>query len=76
MARFLHVLKSDSHSLAVPVIEAMRLDPGSTVAVVLLGDGPAPALPPGLSVRRLGPGDLDYSGFLELLFQADHVVSW
>jgi len=27
-------------------------------------------------VRRLGPGDLDYAGLLDLVFAHDHVITW
>lgn len=76
MARVLHLVRSDSHALAQRVIEAMHLAPGLAVSVVLLDGGPAPALPAGVSMRRLAPGDLDYAGLLDLIFEADHVVSW
>jgi hypothetical protein len=74
--RYLHLLKSDSGALALPVIERVRRDPGASVTVVLLHGLPAPALPPGVEVRRLGEGDLDYAGLLDLIFDADHVVAW
>jgi hypothetical protein len=75
MARFLHLLKGDSAALAAPIIEANSREPGSAVTVVLLG-GAAPAvLPPGVSLRRLG-ADLDYPALLDLIFEADHVMTW
>ena len=36
----------------------------------------APALGPDITVRRLAAGDLDYSGLLDLIFDADHVLTW
>jgi hypothetical protein len=76
MARFLHLLKADSVALAVPVIERTRTEPDARVTVVLL-DGSAPApLAAEVEVRRLAPGDLDYSGLLDLIFASDHVVTW
>jgi hypothetical protein len=44
--------------------------------VVLLDGGAAPALPEGVAVRRLAPGDLDYAGLLDLVFAHDHVITW
>lgn len=76
MATFLHLLKSDSPALAVPVIAGNCREPGAEVTVVLL-DGPtSPALPPAVRIRRLAVDDLDYSGLLDLIFESDHVVSW
>ncbi|HET8577557.1 MAG TPA: hypothetical protein VFO18_10690 [Methylomirabilota bacterium] len=76
MARFLHLLKRDSADLAVPVIEANSHEADAAVTVVCL-DGAAPAgLPPGVTVRRLDAGDLDYAGLLDLIFEAEHVITW
>ena len=75
MARFLHLLKGDSVALAAPVIEANSRYAEATVTVVVL-DGPAPAgLPAGVTLRRFG-GDLDYPALLDLIFEADHVITW
>ena len=46
------------------------------VTVVLLGGAVAPALAPDITVRRLGDGDLDYSALLDLIFEADRVITW
>ncbi len=76
MAAFLHLMKSDSPALAVPVIAENCREPGVRVTVVLL-DGPtSPALPSAARVRRLAADDLDYAGLLDLIFESDHVVSW
>jgi len=75
MAAFLHLLKADASPLAGPAIAAHRREPGARVTVVVL-DGPAPDLGPGVAVRRLAAGDLDYAGLLDLIFAADHVVAW
>jgi hypothetical protein len=76
MAAFLHLLKAAAPPLALPVIEANRRQPGAQVTVVLLpGAGPI-ALPPGVGMRRLAEGDLDYSGLLDLIFAHDHVIAW
>ena len=76
MASFLHLLKADSGALAGPVIERNRLEPGARVTVVLLDGAAAPALPAGVTVRRLAPGDLDYAALLDLIFESDHVITW
>ena len=75
MPRFLHLLKGDSWPAAGAVIEAHRREPGARVTVVLLDGAPPASLPADVSVRRLG-NDLDYSGLLDLIFAADHVVTW
>jgi len=76
MPGVLHLLKRDSPPLARPVIEAMRRAASDPVTVVLLPGAVAPALPSDVSVRRLAEGDLDYSALLDLIFQADRVISW
>lgn len=76
MASFLHLIKADSPMLASPVIEAHRREPGARVTVVLLDAAAPPTLAPDVSVRRLAEDDLDYSGLLDLIFEADHVVAW
>jgi hypothetical protein len=43
--------------------------------VVLLPGGAAAGLPPGVSIRSLD-GDLSYGQLLELIFEADQVVTW
>jgi hypothetical protein len=77
MAAFLHLLKRDSPPLARAVIAAQGRDAGACVTVVLLGDIDALDVPPGVTIRRLAPGrDLDYSDLLDLIFEADHVLTW
>jgi hypothetical protein len=73
MARFLHLLKRDSPSMAATVAEKNGREPGAHVTVVLL-DGTLPA-PAGVTVKRLGR-DLDYGQLLDLIFESDHVVTW
>jgi hypothetical protein len=46
------------------------------VTVVLLAGAVAPALAPDITVRRLADGDLDYSALLDLIFEADRVITW
>ena len=76
MPTFLHLLKGDSATLAVPVIEANSREPGATVTVVMLDSIKAPTLPPAVHVRHLSPSDLDYSALLDLIFESDRVISW
>jgi hypothetical protein len=76
MAAVLHLLKRDSPPLAAPVIDAMRRETEGPVTVVLLAGAMAPALAPDITVRRLADGDLDYSALLDLIFEADRVITW
>lgn len=76
MAGVLHLLKRDSPPLAAPVIDAMRRGTDAPVTVVLLAGAAVPALAPDITVRRLADGDLDYSALLDLIFQADRVITW
>jgi hypothetical protein len=76
MATFLHLVKADSAPVAASVIEATAREPAAEVTVIMLDGGAPPTLPAGVRVRRLAPGDLDYSGLLDLIFAADHVVTW
>jgi hypothetical protein len=76
MAAFLHLLKKDTGALAAPVIAANAAEAGARVTVVLLDGAAAPALPSGVTVRRLTAGELDYAGLLDLIFAHDHVVTW
>ena len=75
MARFLHLIKSDSPSLAAAVVARTPGEPGGDVTVVLLAGAVAPSLPAGMTVKRLGV-DLDYGQLLDLIFASDHVVTW
>jgi hypothetical protein len=74
MARFLHLVKSDSPPVAAAVIGRNAREPGAHVTVVRL-DGTAAAVPAGIAVKQLG-ADLDYNQLLDLIFQSDHVVTW
>ena len=76
MAGVLHLLKRDASPLAVPIIDALRREADSPVTVVLLAGAGAPALAPDIIVRRLADGDLDYSALLDLIFEADRVITW
>ena len=75
MARFLHLVKSDSPPLAAAVAARNLSEPGGAVTVVLLAGADGPSVPPGVAVKRLGV-DLDYGGLLDLIFASDHVVTW
>jgi hypothetical protein len=74
MARVLHVLKGDHDAEALAVI-TRAVAAGDQVDVALVGGGPAPALPAGVTVHRV-PGDTSYERLVELIFAADHVVTW
>lgn len=73
MAAVLHLLGEGDASLAVSVIEG-QLAAGDRVTVALIGEV-APPLPPGLEVHRV-PAELSYSRLLDLIFAADHVITW
>jgi len=74
MAAVLHLLKSPDTELARAVLDR-SLSTGDRVTVVLLPGGAAAGLPPGVSIRSLD-GDLSYGQLLELIFEADQVVTW
>ena len=74
MARALHVLKGDHSGQAVSVIES-QLAAGDAVTVALIGDIAAPALPEHAIVHRV-PDDVAWERLLELIFEADSVVTW
>lgn len=76
MPSVLHILKADSAALAAPVIDAASREPDTRITVVLLHGAAAPSLRPGITVRRVVDGDLDYAGLLDLIFAADRVVTW
>lgn len=76
MAGFLHLLTGGCGAPAAAVIEANSREPGARVTVVQLEEASAIPLPPGITVRRLAEGDLDYSGLLDLIFTHDHVITW
>jgi hypothetical protein len=74
MAAVVHLLKSPDTGLARAVLER-SVRAGDRVTVVLLPGGVASGLPDGVPVRRLD-GDLTYDQLLELIFEADRVVTW
>jgi len=74
MAAVLHLVKSAETELVLTTID-QQLAAGDAVTVALLHGAPAPAVPAGTRVLRV-PDDLSYDGLLELIFAADHVVTW
>jgi hypothetical protein len=74
MARILHLLKGADATLARTVIE-QHIGAGDRVTVALLPGASAPALPSGVTIRRVSR-DLSYSALLDLIFEADHVLTW
>ena len=76
MPRVLHLWKADASPLAGGVLAAALVAPGDEHTVVVVDDSAPPPVPPGVPVRRLAAGDLDYAGLLDLVFAADRVVAW
>ena len=74
MASVLHLVKGADTALPWAVVER-HLREGDRVTVVVLPGGAASGLPAGVTVRRLD-GDLSYGQLLELIFEADQVVTW
>jgi hypothetical protein len=74
MARVLHLWKGGDLTLAHAVI-AQQLASGDEVTVGVLADPAPDPLPAGVIVHRFGD-DPDYAALLDLLFAADHVITW
>jgi hypothetical protein len=74
MGRVLHVLKGAEPALALATIGGQAAD-GDDVSVALLHGAPVPPLPPGVRVLHV-PDDTSYERLLELIFEADQVVTW
>ena len=74
MAAVLHLLKGADATLARAVLDRQLRD-GDRVTVVVLPGGAAPELPAGVALRRLN-GDLTYGQLVDLIFEADQVVTW
>ncbi|MGH7303104.1 MAG: hypothetical protein ACRELZ_07430 [Candidatus Rokuibacteriota bacterium] len=70
----LHLIKGADTALARTVL-ARHVRDGDRVTVVVLPGGAASDLPAGVPVRRLD-GDLSYAQLLELIFEADQVMTW
>jgi hypothetical protein len=74
MASVLHLVKGADTTLTRTVLDRQVRD-GDCVTVVVLPGGAASALTTGVPIRRLD-GDLSYAQLLELIFEADQVVTW
>jgi hypothetical protein len=74
MAAVLHLIKGPDTALARTVLDRHLRD-GDRVTVVVLPGGAVAGWPDGVTVRRLD-GDLSYGQLLELIFEADQVVTW
>jgi hypothetical protein len=74
MASVLHLVKGDHAELARTVI-GQQLAAGDTVTVGLLPGASADGWPAGATVRRVAK-ELSYPELLDLVFAADHVVTW
>jgi hypothetical protein len=74
MARVLHVFKGDHAAEALAVITP-QLAAGDQVDVALLAGVAAPTLPAGVTLHRV-PEETSYDRLVELIFTADHVVTW
>ena len=74
MASVLHLVKSADTTLTRTVLDRQVRD-GDRVTVVVLPGGVAADLPTGVPIRRLD-GDLSYAQLLELIFEAEQVVTW
>ena len=74
MAAVLHLVKGSDATLARAVLDR-NLRAGDKVTVVVLPGGAGAGLPAGVTVRSLDR-DLSYAQLLELIFEADQVVTW
>ena len=74
MARILHVLKGD-HTVEAAAVIAPQAADGDRITVALLAGADAPVLPVGVTVHRV-PDDTTYERLLEMIFEADTVVTW
>jgi hypothetical protein len=74
MARALHVFKGD-HGAEAGIAIARAVAAGDQVEVAIVGGVAAPPLPTGVTVHRV-PDQLSYEALVELIFAADHVVTW
>ena len=74
MAAVLHLVKGSHATLARAVLDR-NLREGDRVTVVVLPGGAGAGLPAGVTVRSLDR-DLSYAQLLELIFEADQIVTW
>jgi hypothetical protein len=75
MPAVLHLLTRADDARALSAIEREREDADTRVEIVLLPGATAPALPAGLTARRV-PDDLSYDELLDLIFSSDQVIAW
>ena len=73
MTRVLHLLKGPSE-IALAAINA-GVTGGDAVTVALLPGAEAPAVPAGVTVRRV-PDDASWEELFDLIFEAESVVAW
>lgn len=74
MARVLHLWKGGVPDLLRSAI-VQHVAAGDEVIVGTLAGAALEGLPDGVTIHRV-PQDLDYDGLLDLVFAADHVVTW
>ncbi len=74
MARVLHLVPHEAAALALTVIHR-DVEAGDEVAVAVVGEAAAPAVPAGVAVHRV-PSEWSYEELLERIFDADRVVTW
>jgi hypothetical protein len=74
MGRVLHVLKGAEPALALATIDGQLAD-GNEVLVVLLHGAPPPPLPAVVRWLRV-PEDASHDRLLEMIFEADQVITW
>ncbi len=74
MARVAHIFKGD-HAAEAGAVIAAQIAAGDEVTVALLADTAPPTLPAGVKIQRV-PEETSYEHLLELIFAADHVVTW
>jgi hypothetical protein len=74
MARMVHIFKGD-HAAEAGAVISPQVAAGDDVTVVLLAGTAPPALPAAVKIQRV-PEETSYERLLELIFAADHVVTW
>lgn len=75
MAAQLHLVQSSTQGELILTTIGQQLADRDIVTVALLHGDPGPSLPAGVRALRV-PDDLSYEGLLELIFAADHVLTW
>jgi hypothetical protein len=82
MPRILHLIKDPARRIALDVVQRQAADPAVSLAVVLMQDAAGLVEPLPGRVYRLG-GDgrsrypaVDHARLLEMIFEADSVVTW